>query len=99
MVYALQQAEHTSQHPNNPEGHGRSINGVPAPTENELGIYRTTPTAPMTLFALDAETGKELWSSRNAMAGNTTHFSEPVAAAGRVFVVDHKAHIFAFGLR
>ena len=69
------------------------------PTEQELGTYRTTPTAPMTLFALDAESGKELWSSRNAMAGNTTHFSEPVVAAGKVFVVDHKAHIFAFGLR
>jgi len=99
VVFALQQAEHTSQHPNNPEGHGRSINGVPAPTEQELGTYRTTPTAPMTLFALDAESGKELWSSRNAMAGNTTHFSEPVVAAGKVFVVDHKAHIFAFGVR
>ena len=49
--------------------------------------------------ALDAETGKELWSSRNAMAGNTEHFGEPVVAAGKVFVVDHQAHIFAFGLR
>jgi hypothetical protein len=99
VVYALQQAEHTNQHPNNPEGHGRPVNGMPAPSEEELGIYRTTPNSPMTLFALDAETGKELWSSRNAMAGNTAHFSEPVVAGGKVFVVDHKAHLFAFGLR
>lgn len=98
VVYALQAAEHTSQHPNNPTGHGRPLNGGHVPTQTELGAYRTTPSSPMTLFALDAETGKELWSSRKAMAGNTTHFSEPVVAGGKVFVVDHNAHLFAFGL-
>ena len=98
VLYALQAAEHTSQHPNNPEGHGRPVNGAPAPTETELGTFRTTPNSAMTLFALDAETGKELWSSRRAMAGNTAHFTEPVVAAGKLFVVDHNAHLFAFGL-
>ena len=99
VVYALQAAEHTSQHPNNPEGHGRPINGRAAPTEMELGAFRATPHSTMTLFALDADTGKELWSSASAMAGNTAHFTEPVVALGKVFVVDHDGHVFAFGLR
>jgi len=99
VVYALQAAEHTSQHPNNPEGHGRSLDGKPPPTEDELGRYRTTPASTMTLFALDAETGKELWSSKKAMDGQTTHFAEPVVALGKLFVVDHNAHVWAFGLK
>ncbi len=99
VVYALQAAENTIQHPNNPEGHGRSVGGAPPPTEEELGKFRTTPVSTMTLFALDAETGKELWSSKKAMDGQTTHFAEPVVALGKLFVVDHNAHVWAFGLR
>lgn len=99
VVYALQAAEHTNQHPNNPVGHGAPINGIPAPTEDELGKYRTSPAATMALFALDAETGKELWSSKKAMDGQSTHFAEPVVALGKLFVVDHNAHVWAFGLR
>ena len=99
VVYALQAAEHTNQHPNNPEGHGRTTDGKPPPTEDELGVYRTSPASTMTLFALDAETGKELWSSKKAMDGQTTHFAEPVVALGKLFVVDHNAHVWAFGLK
>jgi outer membrane protein assembly factor BamB len=99
VVYALQAAEHTSQHPNNPEGHGRSLDGKPPPTEDQLGIYRTTAAAPMTLFALDSQTGKVLWSSGKTMDGQTAHFTEPVVVLGKLFVVDHNAHVWAFGLR
>jgi outer membrane protein assembly factor BamB len=99
VVYALQAAEHTSQHPNNPDGHGRTTDGKPPPTEDELGVYRTSPAATMTLFALDAQTGKELWSSKKAMDGQTTHFAEPVVALGKLFLVDHNAHVWAFGLK
>jgi outer membrane protein assembly factor BamB len=98
VVFALQAAEHTSQHPDNPEGHGAPLLGKPRMTEVEMANYRTNPSSPMTLFALDAETGKELWSSKKSMNGNTSHFSEPVVAGGRLFVVDHNAHMFAFGL-
>jgi outer membrane protein assembly factor BamB len=58
-----------------------------------------TPHATMTLFAFDAVTGKELWSSKNAMDGNTVHFTQPVVALGKLFVVDHAGHLWAFGLK
>jgi hypothetical protein len=52
----------------------------------------------MTLFALDAETGKTLYSSGTLLPG-FTHFTEPVVALGKVFLVDHEAHVYAFGLK
>jgi outer membrane protein assembly factor BamB len=62
---------------------------------NRIGI----PHATMALFAFDAATGKELWSSRKAMDGNTTHFTQPVVALGKLFAVDHAGHVWAFGLK
>jgi outer membrane protein assembly factor BamB len=53
----------------------------------------------MALFAFDAATGKELWSSRKAMDGNTVHFTQPVVALGKLFAVDHAGHVWAFGLK
>jgi mono/diheme cytochrome c family protein len=50
-----------------------------------------------TLFALDALTGKRLWTSGDAM-GDWTHFSMPVVAGGRVFVTTNHGHVYAFGL-
>ena len=48
--------------------------------------------------AFDAQTGKTLWSSDKIIT-NWVHFSEPVVALGKVFVVTHDAHVFAFGLK
>ena len=42
------------------------------------------PHSTMTLFAFDAVTGKELWSSGKAMDGNTVHFTQPVVALGKL---------------
>ena len=39
------------------------------------------------------------WPDRDAMAGNTVHFTEPVVALGKLFVVDHNANVWAFGLK
>ena len=58
-----------------------------------------TPHSTMTLFALDADTGKQLWSSGKVMDGNTVHFTQPVVALGKVFAVDHAGHVWAFGLK
>ena len=44
----------------------------------------------MTLYAYDAESGKQLWSSGKTMS-DWVHFSEPVVALGKVFVVTHDA--------
>ena len=57
------------------------------------------PHATMTLFAFDATTGKELWSSKKAMDGNTVHFTQPVVALGKLFAGDHQGHLWAFGLK
>jgi mono/diheme cytochrome c family protein len=50
-----------------------------------------------TLFALDAATGRELWSSGTAIS-DWTHFSMPAVANGRVFVTTNHGHVYAFGL-
>ena len=50
-----------------------------------------------TLHALDALTGRELWSSGEAIS-DWTHFSMPVVAAGRVFVTTNHGQVYAFGL-
>ena len=49
------------------------------------------------LYALDATTGKELFSSGNTITG-ITHFSAPVVCNGRVYVVTLDSTVYAFGL-
>jgi outer membrane protein assembly factor BamB len=61
-------------------------------------VLRSTPVSNMTLYAYDAVSGKQLWSSGKALT-DWVHFSEPVVAMGKVFVVTHDAHVVAFGLR
>jgi len=50
------------------------------------------------LHALDATTGRELWSSGDAMPG-WTHFSGVAVGGGKVFVTTHDGAVYAFGLR
>ena len=49
------------------------------------------------LYALEASTGKVLYSSGD-MIQKWTHFSAPVVANGRVYVVDHGSRVYALGL-
>ncbi len=96
VVYALQTAESAVQVPasiRNPDGTRKPFD-VNANTINRI----MTPHSTMTLFAFDATTGKELWSSKKAMDGNTVHFTQPVVALGKLFAVDHAGHLWAFGL-
>jgi outer membrane protein assembly factor BamB len=50
------------------------------------------------LYALDAETGRELYSS-NKLITSFTHFNEPVVAGGQVYVCTWDGRVYAFGLR
>ena len=50
------------------------------------------------LYALDAETGKELYSSGQLM-DSFTHFNQPVVAGGQVYVCTWDGKIYAFGLK
>ncbi len=95
VVYALQTAESTIQVPKsvtNPDGSRKPFN----PNDNAKERIMV-PHSTMTLFAFDAATGKELWSSGKAMDGNTVHFTQPVVALGKLFAVDHAGHLWAFG--
>ena len=61
-------------------------------------VLRSTPVSNMMLYAYDAVSGKQLWTSGKALT-DWVHFSEPVVALGKVFVVTHDAHVYAFGLK
>jgi outer membrane protein assembly factor BamB len=61
-------------------------------------VVRSTPVDNMKLYAYDAQTGKQLFNSGKAI-GDWVHFSEPVVALGKVYVVTHDAHVYAFGLK
>jgi outer membrane protein assembly factor BamB len=50
-----------------------------------------------TLHALDATTGRQLWSSGDSIS-DWTHFSGLAIAAGRVFVTTNSGHVYAFGV-
>jgi outer membrane protein assembly factor BamB len=97
VVYALQTAESAIQVPKNifnADG-SRKPGWTPEQGANDRIMV---PHSTMTLFAFDAETGKQLWSSGKTMDGNTVHFTQPVVALGKLFTVDHAGHVWAFGL-
>jgi len=82
---------------------GQAFQNVHKPGEERFdhaygAHFRSTPVGNLTLYALDAETGKPLYSSRKIIPG-WVHFSEPVVALGKVFLVTHDAHVYAFGLK
>ncbi len=93
VLYAIQTGEQTIQSPAYVHGTQDEINHSPLSAK-----YRSTPVNNLILFAFDAETGKQLYSS-NQIIPDWVHFSEPVVALGKVFIVTHDAHLYAFGLK
>ena len=57
----------------------------------------STPTGRATLYAFNAETGKELYSSGDTIPG-WTHFSGLSISYGRIYVVTHDSILYCFGL-
>jgi outer membrane protein assembly factor BamB len=87
VVFALSSGEQTIQnlHPD--------IQGnLPKAT------FRNTPVGHQILYAFDAETGKQLYSSKDLLK-SWGHFSQPVVSGGKVFMVAHDGQIYAFGLK
>jgi len=72
--------------------------GDPRMPYDVSAVLRSTPVSNMVLYAYDAETGKQLWSSGKTLT-DWVHFSEPVVALGKVFVATHDGHVVAFGLK
>jgi len=56
---------------------------------------RATPVTNLVLYAFDAETGKELYSS-DKIISSWVHYSEPVVAGGRVYVTTWDGHVYCF---
>jgi len=84
MVFAISSGENVSQ----VDASGRLLTSkerIDAPGGNAI------------LYAFDAETGKELYSSGKTIPG-FTHFSAPVVCNGRVYVVTHDGTVYAFGV-
>jgi len=98
VVFAVQTGEQTAQHSQNPDGHGQPRTGEAAETIDGLAKFRATPVAGMVLYALDAVTGKTLYSSGTQLT-SWVHFNQPVVAQGKVFLVSHDAHVYAFGVK
>ncbi len=59
---------------------------------------RSAGTHPAILMALDAESGKLLYQSGDAMK-SWVHFAGLAVTGGRVFTVDHESRLYCFGLR
>jgi outer membrane protein assembly factor BamB len=65
---------------------------------NGLGTAeRTRGSSNAVLYAFDAQTGKELFSSKDAMK-SFTHFGGLTLANGRVYVTNFDGNVYAFGL-
>ena len=50
------------------------------------------------LYALDAESGRQLYASEK-LIDSFTHFSEPVVAGGKIYVSTWDGKVYAFGLK
>jgi outer membrane protein assembly factor BamB len=112
VVYAIQTGENTVQN-QRPGGDVRVDLGVPggagggepgrgggpvAAFAQAAARFRATPVSNLVLYAFDAWTGKQLYSSEKIIPG-WVHYGEPVVAGGKVFVVTWDAHVYAFGLK
>lgn len=113
VVYAVQTGENTVQNPrpggdvrNDPDAGGGRRGGpggrggatATAASAQAAAKFRATPVTNLVLYAFDAQTGKQLYCSEKIIPG-WVHYSEPVVAAGKVFVVTWDAHVYAFGLK
>jgi outer membrane protein assembly factor BamB len=78
-------------------GRGGGDAAAAAATAQAAAKFRATPVSNLVLYAFDAQTGKQLYSSEKIIPG-WVHYSEPVVAAGKVFVVTWDARVYAFGL-
>jgi len=106
VMYAIQTGENTVQNPrpggdirretDAQSGAGRG-NQPPALSPQAAAKLRATPVTNLVLYAFDAQTGKQLYSSEQLIPG-WVHYSEPVVAAGKVFVVTWDARVYAFGV-
>ena len=100
VIYAISTGENTLQRHTDPRYHAiyQKPGAPPLPkTGTMTAEERGQNTTHTILYALDAETGQELYSSRD-LIDDWTHLSSITVADGSVYVTTRKTIVYAFGL-
>lgn len=101
VIYAISTGENTLQRHTDPRYHEiYQKPGAPplAKTGTLTAEERGQNTTHTILYALDADTGHELYSSKDAI-DDWTHLSSITVADGSVYVTTRKTIVYAFGLK
>jgi len=101
VVYAISTGENTLQRHTDPRYHAiyQRPGEPPLPkTGTMTAEERGQNTTHTILYALDAETGQELYSSKDDI-DDWTHLSSITVADGSVYVTTRKTFVYAFGLK
>ena len=100
VIYAISTGENTLQRHTDPRYHAiyQKPGAPPLPkTGTMTAEERGQNTTHAILYALDAETGQELYSSKD-LIDDWTHLSSITVADGNVYVTTRKTIVYAFGL-
>ena len=100
VVYAISTGENTLQRHTDPRYHAifQKPGAPPLPKTGTLTAEeRGQNTTHTILYALDAETGQELYSSKD-LIDDWTHLSSITVADGSVYITTRKTIVYAFGL-
>jgi outer membrane protein assembly factor BamB len=100
VIYAISTGENTLQRHTDPRYHEiyQKPGAPPLPkTGTMTAEERGQNTTHTILYALDAETGQELYSSKD-LIDDWTHLSSITVADGSVYVTTRKTIVYAFGL-
>ena len=101
VVYAISTGENTLQRHTDPRYQAlyKGPDGQDPPKIGVLtAVERGQHTSHATLYALDAETGQELYSSGDQI-DDWTHLSSVTVIDGHVYVTTRKSYVYAFGLK
>lgn len=101
IIYAISTGENTLQRHTDPRYHAiyQKPGAPPLPkTGTMTAEERGQNTTHAILYALDAETGQELYSSKD-LIDDWTHLSSITVADGSVYVTTRKTIVYAFGLK
>lgn len=100
VVFAISTGENTIQRHTDPRYLElyRRPNEPPPVTLGLTGQERGQHVRHAILYALDRETGQELYSS-NDLIDDWTHFCSVTVAGGKVFVTTRQSYVYAFGLQ
>ena len=100
IVYALSTGENTLQRHTDPRYHEifQKPGEPPLPRLGNLtAAERGQHTSRAVLYAFDAETGEELYSSKDAI-DDWTHLSSITVVDGSIYVTTRQSFVYAFGL-